>query len=101
MKLPLTLEVLIGVAALVVTALGSIVTYKAFVDARNAELVKIGIDVLKIKPGQEGNISAAREWALNLIDANSGVKFSKAAREELLQKPLPILLIPPPVVPPQ
>jgi hypothetical protein len=34
-------------------------------------------------------ISAAREWALNLIDANSGgVKFSPEARAQLLKERL-------------
>jgi hypothetical protein len=57
---------------------------------RNADLVRIGVSVLRVDPEKEKQISAAtREWALNLIDANAGrVKFSPVARELLLKKPL-------------
>jgi hypothetical protein len=40
-------------------------------------------------------VSAARAWALNLIDANAdGVKFSKEARAELLEKALDTIMDP-------
>jgi hypothetical protein len=56
---------------------------------RNADLVKIGVSVLRVDPEKEKQISAAHEWALNLIDANAGgVKFSQEARAHLLKKPL-------------
>lgn len=56
---------------------------------RNADLVKIGVGVLRVDPEKEKQISAAREWALDLIDANSGgVKFSPEARAQLLREPL-------------
>jgi len=55
----------------------------------NADLVKIGVSVLQVDPEKEKQISAAREWALNLIDANAGgVKFSPEARAQLLREPL-------------
>jgi hypothetical protein len=56
---------------------------------RNADLLRIGVSVLRVGPDKEKQISAAREWALNLIDANAGgVKFSSEAREQLLREPL-------------
>jgi hypothetical protein len=56
---------------------------------RNAALVSIGVAVLKADPAKEPQVTAAREWALDLIDANAGgVKFSRDAREQLLTKPL-------------
>jgi hypothetical protein len=33
-------------------------------------------------------VTPARAWALDVIDKNSGVPFSKEDREALLQKPL-------------
>jgi hypothetical protein len=51
---------------------------------RNAALVAIGVAVLRADPTKETHVSAAREWALDLIDANAGgVKFTAEAREEL------------------
>jgi hypothetical protein len=74
--------VFVAVAAMLYTA------YVARED-RNAALVGIGIAVLRADPEKEGYVSAAREWALDLIDANAGgVKFSKEARAELLRKRL-------------
>ena len=56
---------------------------------RDADLVKIGVRVLRVDPEKEKQISAAREWALNLIDANAGgVTFSSEARAQLLREPL-------------
>ncbi|MGI8567672.1 MAG: hypothetical protein ACR2KT_00555 [Methylocella sp.] len=57
---------------------------------RNADLVRIGISVLRVDPEKEKQVSeATRKWALDLIDANAGdVKFSPDARAQLLKKPL-------------
>ncbi|HEX3495180.1 MAG TPA: hypothetical protein VHT48_07415 [Methylocella sp.] len=38
---------------------------------RNADLVKIGVSFLRVDPEKEKQISAAREWELDLIDANA------------------------------
>jgi len=74
--------VLLAVAALAYTA------YVARED-RNAALVSIGVAVLRADPSKEAQVSAARSWALDLIDANAGgVKFSPEARRELLKSPL-------------
>jgi hypothetical protein len=59
------------------------------IEKGNADLVKIGISVLRVDPDKEKQISAAREWALELIDANAGgVTFSQEAKEQLLREPL-------------
>jgi len=81
----------VSIAALAVAACAISFTVWTWREKRNADLVKIGVSVLRVDPEKEKQISAAtREWALNLIDANAGgVKFSPpVARELLLKKPL-------------
>lgn len=86
----------IAIAALIfagvsflVTAAGLYISVRTEVEKGNADLVQIGVNVLRVDPEKEKQISAAREWALNLIDANAGgVKFSPEAREHLLKEPL-------------
>jgi hypothetical protein len=64
-----------------------ILSVRTEVEKGNADLVRIGVSVLRVDPEKEKQISAAREWALNLIDANAGgVKFSPEARAH--QEPL-------------
>ena|ERR1700679_52835 len=64
-------------------------TVHTWSDSRNAQLVQIGVGILEIDPGQQKQVKAAREWALDLIEANAGgVRFSKEARAQLLDKPL-------------
>jgi hypothetical protein len=76
------LAVLLAVAAMAYTV------YTARED-RNAALVSIGVAVLRADPGKEPQVTGAREWALQLIDANAGgVKFSPQARAALLQQRL-------------
>jgi hypothetical protein len=76
-------------AALIVAAAAVYFTVTTARGERNAALVSIGIQVLRADPGRESQVTAAREWALDLIDANAGgVKFSQRAREELLQRAL-------------
>jgi hypothetical protein len=77
--------VLLGAVAIAYTA------YTARED-RNAALVSIGIAVLRADPAKEAQVTGARQWALDLIDANAGgVKFSTQARSELLQGRLKII----------
>jgi hypothetical protein len=80
---------LIPVSALIVALSGVYITVKTLTEKRNADLVQIGVSVLRVDPDKEKQISATREWALNLIDANAGgVKFSQEARAQLLREPL-------------
>ena len=73
----------VSIAALAVTACAISFTVWTWREKRNADLVKTGVSILRVEPEKEKQISAAREWALNLIDANAGgVKFSPEARAQ-------------------
>jgi hypothetical protein len=89
---PLTSVMQMGVtfAALVIAAAAAYFAYFNAHEARNAALVSIGVAVLRADPVKEPEITnAAREWALDLIDANAGgVRFSNEARAELLKRRL-------------
>ncbi len=94
---PLTsvMQLSITAASLCVAAAAIAYVAKTASDERNARLVEIGIGVLKVDPTKETQVSAARKWALDLIDANAGgVKFSQDARTELLGRPLRWIYIP-------
>jgi hypothetical protein len=78
-----------SIAAFIASFSFAIFSVETWREHRNADLVKIGVSVLRVDPEKEKQISAAREWALNLIDANArGAKFSPEARERLLKEPL-------------
>ncbi len=81
----------ITAASLCIAAAAIVFAVKAMEDERNARLVEIGIGILRVNPQKEGHITAAREWALNLIDKNSGgIKFSPEARAQLLRSRLEV-----------
>src|SRR3954447_13740908 len=64
----------------------AVVTMRA---ERNASLVSIGVSILRADPQKESQVTGAREWALDLIEANAGgVKFSAEARKELMNNQL-------------
>ncbi|WGJ13896.1 hypothetical protein QEV83_14645 [Methylocapsa sp. D3K7] len=85
------MQILISIASLFVTSASLIFSYTIWFEKRNADLVQIGVNVLRVDPDKEKQISEAREWALNLIDANAGgVKFSPEARAQLLRKRLEV-----------
>jgi hypothetical protein len=80
---------IVAVSAFIVAVSSLFFAYTTWREHRNADLVKIGVSVLRVDPEKEKQISAAREWALELIDANAGgVKFSPDAHAQLLRKPL-------------
>jgi hypothetical protein len=84
-------DLAIALGALAIGLWSAVMTYKASFEERNARLVEIGISILKVDPEKEPQISAARDWALDLIDANTGgVRFSKDAREGLRRKRLDV-----------
>lgn len=79
-------------AALAVLLAAGALAYPVYTarEDRNAALVQIGVSVLRADPSKESQVNSAREWALDLIDANAGgVKFTKQAREALLRGALP------------
>src|SRR5688500_6609130 len=87
---PLTsvMQMAITAASLCVAAAAIVFAVKSMSEERNARLVEIGVSILRVDPQQEAQMAGARTWALDLIDANAGVKFSKAARTELEAGPL-------------
>jgi uncharacterized membrane protein YgcG len=88
---PLTsvMQFAVAAAALCVAAAAIFFAVSTVRQERNAALVSIGVSVLRADPGKEAQVNAARQWALDLIDANAGgVKFSTDARAALLRGPL-------------
>ena len=86
--IPITAFIAAASAFLVAVSV-SFFAYATWAEHRNADLVRIGVSVLRVDPVKEKQIGAVREWALNLIDANAGgVKVSPEARDQLLTKPL-------------
>jgi hypothetical protein len=83
------MQLTVTAEALAVAASAISFTVWTWREHRNADLVQIGVNVLRADPEKEKQISASREWALSLIDANAGgVKFSPEARARLLREPL-------------
>ena len=83
------MQLSIAVASLCVAASATVFAVKSMSDERNAHLVEIGVGILRVDPEKDAQVSAARQWALDLIDANAGgVRFSPVARAELLKKRL-------------
>lgn len=80
----------ITIGAVCIAAVSVFFAVRTSNDERNARLVEIGVRVLLVDPTKEKQVRGAREWAIDLIDANAGVKFSPEARAELLNKPLGI-----------
>lgn len=74
-----------------IALIGSVVSAFYTYANRNRELdiklVEIGIGILRADPTGT-NLTPARAWAIQIIEENSKVKFDKADRESLLQKPL-------------
>lgn len=94
---PLTsvMQLTVTAAALVVTCSALFFAISASMEKRNSDLVQIGVDILRVDPSQGEQVAAAREWALDLIDANAGgVKLSAEARSALLGRPLTTLAQP-------
>jgi hypothetical protein len=52
----------------------------------HVHLVEIAFGILEADPKQ--GVGPARGWAIDVIERNSGVKFSDADREALLSKPI-------------
>lgn len=53
----------------------------------NIRLVEIGIGILRSDPEKSG-VSAARQWAIDIIERSSGLAFKPEDRAELLNRPL-------------
>jgi hypothetical protein len=89
--IPLSAVMQAAITACAVCIAAAAITFRVVTarQERNAALVSIGVAVLRADPAKEPQARAAREWALDLIDANAGgVRFSAAVRRELLEKRL-------------
>jgi hypothetical protein len=79
------MQLTVTAAALCVAGAAVIFTVRSMTEERNARLVEIGISVLRVDQAKNPQVEGAREWALDLIDANAGgVKFSPTARQALI-----------------
>jgi hypothetical protein len=89
MRFKATEIVSLAVAALAFGAsiLSAFYTYTSRNRELDIKLVEIGIGILRADPKETG-LTAARGWAVQVIEDNSKVKFSSADRETLLLRPL-------------
>jgi hypothetical protein len=51
-------------------------------------LVEIAITILEADPAKTDHLTPARDWAMDVIDQKSGVKFSDADRAALVHEPI-------------
>jgi hypothetical protein len=77
----------VALVALGGTVITALYTYTSRNRKLDIALVKIGISILRADP-RESQTQGAREWAIEVIEINSRLKFSAAARAELLQNKL-------------
>jgi hypothetical protein len=75
---------LVAVIALVGTIASSFYTYSNRNRELDIELVKLGVAILRADPNKETQTRGAREWAINVIETFSGVRFTGTAKAELL-----------------
>ncbi len=82
-------QIAIAFSALCIAAAAVVYSVSAWHEDKNARLVEIGVAVLRADPQKEPSTTAARIWAMDLIDANAGgIKFSPEARDKLINQPL-------------
>lgn len=89
MRFTATEAVSLGVATLafIGSTTSAFYTYANRNRELDIKLVEIGIGILRADPKETG-LTAARAWALRVIEDNSKVKFTDADRQTLLQRPL-------------
>lgn len=84
-------SIIIAVVGLVGVLAGAMITgtvsYVSAERAYNAKLVELGLSILSANPS-EAKTPGAREWAISIIERNSGQTFSEAAKEQLAKEPL-------------
>ncbi|MBV8798445.1 MAG: hypothetical protein JO208_01345 [Alphaproteobacteria bacterium] len=82
------MQMMVAISALLIAASALAITIYVWTSNRNSQLVQIGVGILQVDPKKHPEIQGAREWAIDLIDQNAGVKFSDDARRQLLNRPL-------------
>lgn len=75
-----------GIACIAAMA-SAYLTYAGHNRELDIRLVEIGVSILRADPDKTG-VSAARGWAIQVIEENSRVRFSAQDRAELLKRPL-------------
>jgi hypothetical protein len=53
-------------------------------------MVEIALSLLKPDPNTDPNKVGAREWAINVMEKYSGVRFSEAARKSIIATSVPV-----------
>jgi hypothetical protein len=80
-------SVIVAAIACAGAIISALYTYTSRNRELDIELVKVGIGILRADP-KETQTQGAREWAIEVIETNSGQKFSAEAKKELLQNKL-------------
>jgi hypothetical protein len=91
---PLTVAIVALTSSLIgglFSFVGSYLTFKSKDQELKVHLVEIAVSILRADPKED--VTYARGWALDVIDKNSGVPFSKEDREALLHKPLVVTAV--------
>jgi hypothetical protein len=76
--------VIAAISAIGAALLTATFTYTSRSRELDIEFVKIGISILRVDP-KEAQTNGAREWAIQIIEDYSKVRFSREAKSELLQ----------------
>ena len=82
----------VPIATVAITALaafsGSWIASATKKKEMDLQYIQIALGILREKP-DESQISAARSWAIELINETAPIKISEAVRDDLLRRPLP------------
>jgi len=89
--MPFKATEIVSLSVAVLAFAGSLTSAFYTYSNRNREmdikLVEIGIGILRADPKETG-LTAARGWAVDVIEHYSGLRFSDSDRATLLQRPL-------------
>jgi hypothetical protein len=78
--------VVVGALGLATAVATGWFTYAGKDQELRVHLVEIAVSILRADPKED--VGAAREWAIDIMERNSGVNFSGEDRAALLHKPL-------------
>ena len=79
--------VLAVIATIVVGCITVAAQYIASRRALDAQMIEIGVSVLRAPPTNEG--TSIRHWAVDIIEQYSGSHFNDAQRQALMQNAMP------------
>lgn len=84
---PVVLSLIGALAVVGGASISAWVADRAAARAFDAKMVEIGVGILATDPGKS-DVTAARQWALDLVEKHSGLTFSADGRARLLHSPL-------------